>query len=299
MIKILSITIIFISSLTLSFAQELNCQVNVIAPALQGNSANDEIMKTLEQSVFEMINNTKWTNDNYSIEERIECSILITVSSRTSDNFSGTIQVQSFRPVLNSSYRTQVFNYLDKDVDFKYLRNTAIIFKPTEHYNNLADLIAYYAFIILGNDYDTFALEGGTKFFTQAQQIVTNAQNATEPGWKSTESQRNRYWLIENILHNTFAPIRKFNYEYYRKGMDLFYDKKDDAMSNALASLAYLKEVHKVRPSSFSMQVLMLAKSSEFITLFKQGFPNQKPKAFAILKEVDPANANKYNEILR
>lgn len=282
-----------------SFAQELNCLVKVMAPSLQGNSANDEIVTSLEQAVFEMINNTSWTNDTYAIEERIECSILITISSRNSDNFTGTIQVQSFRPVLNSNYRTQVFNYLDKNVDFRYQRNTTIIFKPTEHYDNLADIIAFYAYMILGYDYDTFALKGGTRYFTKAQNIVTNAQNATESGWKSNEDTRNRYWLVDNALHSVFEPLRKFHYEYYRLGLDLFYSKKDEAMLNSLAALEYLENVHKVRPVSFNMQVLMLAKSNEFITIFKQGYPDQKPKAYAILKKVDPSNANKYNQIIR
>lgn len=299
MIKNVIISLTILLSLNHVFAQELNCQVKVMAPSLQGNSANDELMKSLEQSLFEMINNTKWTNDTYSVEERIECSFLITISSRNSDNFTGTIQVQSFRPVLNSNYRTQVFNYLDKNVDFKYLRNTAIIFKPTEHYDNLADIVAYYAYMVLGYDYDTFSLEGGTNHFTKAQSIVTNAQNATEPGWKSNEDRRNRYWLVDNALHSVFAPLRKFQYEYYRLGMDLFYTKKDDAMKNSIASLQYLSEVHKSRPSSFTMQVLMLAKSDEFVSVFKQGYPDQKPKAYAILKKVDPSNSNKYNQIIR
>lgn len=282
-----------------SIAQELNCQVQVMAPSLQGNSANDDIMRSLEQSIREMVNNTKWTNHTYSIEERIECSFLITVNSLTSDNFTGTFQVQSFRPVLNSSYRTQVFNFLDKDVEFKYLRNTAIIFKPTEHFDNLADLIAFYAYMILGYDYDTFSLEGGTPYFTKAQTIVSNAQNAPESGWKSNEDTRNRYWLVDNALHSVFAPLRKFHYEYYRLGLDLFYTKKDEAMKNAISSLKYFEEVHKVRPSSFTMQVLMLAKSSEFVTIFKEAYPDQKPKAYAILRKVDPTNSNKYNQIIR
>lgn len=301
MFKTIHITLILFFGLFFQngIAQELNCQVEVVAPSLQGNSANDDIMQSLKQSVFEMVNNTKWTNDTYSVEERIECSILITISTRTSDNFTGTIQVQSFRPVLNSSYRTQVFNFLDKNVEFKYLRNTAIIFKPTEHYDNLADLLAFYAYMILGYDYDTFSLEGGTEHFTKAQMIVGNAQNAQESGWKSNEDTRNRYWLIDNALHSVFAPLRKFHYEYYRQGMDLFYSNKDAALKNALASLKYFEEVHKVRPGSFSMQVLMLAKSSEFVTVFKEGFPDQKPKAFAILKKVDPTNSNKYSQIIR
>lgn len=280
-------------------AQELNCQVAVMAPTLQGNSANDEIIQSLEQSIFEMINNTKWTDDNFGPEERIDCSILITINTRSSDNFTGTMQVQSFRPVLNSSYRSQVFNTLDKDVEFKYLRNTSIIFTPSRHSDNLAELVAYYAYIIIGTDYDTFSLEGGTKYFNKAQAIVSNAQGATERGWKSSEGIRTRYWLIDNILHTSFAPIRQFNYEYHRNGMDLFYDKKDDAMKALLSSLELLKKVHEIKPNSINLNILSLSKMDEFITVFKEAYPDQKAKAYALLKEIDSRNANKYNKILR
>ena len=290
----------FLGAFTTLNAQELNCQVQVIAPSLQGNSANDDIMQSLQQNVFEFINNTKWTNDVFGVEERIDCAILITINNRTSDNFSGTIQVQSFRPVLNSSYRTQVFSYLDKDVEFKYLRNTTIYYRPNQHSgDNLAELLAFYANIILGMDYDTFELEGGTPYFNKAQNIVSNAQGVSFPGWKSNEDIRNRYWLVDNILHNTYQPLRNFYYEYHRKGMDLFYSNRDEAMQNIVASLEYLKEVHKVRPTSFNMQLLALAKSDEFVTVFKQAYPNEKAKAVNILREVDPANSNKYSRITR
>lgn len=295
-----SLVILFISfSAFITRAQELNCQVQVLAPALQGNSANTDIINSLQQSVFEFMNNTKWTGDKFTIEERIDCSIIISINELNNDEFKGTIQAQAFRPVFNSSYRTQTFNYLDKDVLFRYLRNTAVIFNPTRHGDNLADMLAFYAYMILASDYDSFSPEGGTVYYEKAQQIVVNAQGGAEPGWKSNEDIRNRYWLIDNALQGLFEPLRKFTYEYHRLGLDKLYDDKDEALKNMIASLDYLKQIHKTRPGSFALQVLFLSKSAEFISIFKEAYPDQKATAYNILREVDGVNANKYQQIIR
>lgn len=299
MFKKLTILILFFLRFTFSFSQELNCMVQVLAPSLQGNSMNTDIINSLQQSVFEFMNNTRWTGDKYATEERIDCSVLITLNEQNSDQYSGTIQVQAFRPTFNASYRTQTFNYLDKDFEFRYLRNTAIIFNPTRHGDNLADVLAYYAYIILAYDYDSFSLEGGTPYFEKARQIVVNAQGGTEPGWKSNEDIRNRYWLVDNALQSTFKPLRKFMYDYHRKGMDNLYDNKDEGVKNMITALDEIMSVHKVRPNSMNAQIIFLAKSNEFISVFKDAFPDQKPKAYNILRQVDVNNSNRYQQIIK
>jgi hypothetical protein len=299
-LKFLSILLVMLFSVShKSRAQELNCIVQVLAPQLQSNPANQDIINSLQEVVFEFMNNTKWTGDVFKVEERIDCSVIITISERNSDDFKANIQVQSFRTAFNSSYRSPVFNYLDRDFEFRYLRNTAVIFNPTRHGDNLAAVLAYYAYIILGFDYDTYSPDGGTIYFQKAQDIVSNAQGAPERGWKSNEDTRNRFWLVDNALQNTFEPIRKFMYDFHRKGLDMLYDKRDDAMVVMVESLEQLKDVHKVRPGSMNMQVLFLSKSQEFISIFKEGYPEQKAKAYNILKEVDAPNANKYQQIIR
>ena len=299
-IKILFVLLVMLISVShKSRAQELNCIVQVLAPQLQSNPANQDIINSLQEVVFEFMNNTKWSGDMFKVEERIDCSIIITISERNSDDFKANIQVQSFRTAYNSSYRSPVFNYLDRDFEFRYLRNTAVIFNPTRHGDNLAAVLAYYAYIILGFDYDTYSPDGGTVYFQKAQDIVSNAQGAPERGWKSNEDTRNRFWLVDNALQNTFEPIRKFMYDFHRKGLDMLYDKRDDAMVVMVESLEQLKDVHKVRPGSMNMQVLFLSKSQEFISIFKEGYPEQKAKAYNILKEVDAPNANKYQQIIR
>ena len=299
-LKFLSILLVMLFSVShKSRAQELNCIVQVLAPQLQSNPANQDIINSLQEVVFEFMNNTKWTGDVFKVEERIDCSVIITISERNSDDFKANIQVQSFRTAFNSSYRSPVFNYLDRDFEFRYLRNTAVIFNPTRHGDNLAAVLAYYAYIILGFDYDTYSPDGGTIYFQKAQDIVSNAQGAPERGWKSNEDTRNRFWLVDNALQNTFEPIRKFMYDFHRKGLDMLYDKRDDAMVVMVESLEQLNDVHKVRPGSMNMQVLFLSKSQEFISIFKEGYPEQKAKAYNILKEVDAPNANKYQQIIR
>ena len=231
-------------------AQELNCQVQVIAPTLQSNPANQEIIESLQSSIFEFVNNTKWTTDNFKMEERIECSILLNIQDKiSSDEFRGSIQVSSSRPIFNSSYKSRLFNYNDPNLQFKYLRNTAIIFKPDNHFDNLADVLAFYVYMILGYDYDSFSLEGGTPYFNKAMQIVSNCQNAPESGWKPNESNRNRYWLIQNATQALFKPLRQCYYDFHLKGFDLAYSKRDESLNKMFQSLKLLESIkitHKI-----------------------------------------------------
>ena len=188
-------------------AQELNCTVTVIAPQI----SNVDVIRfdALEDGIREFMNGRRWTNDNFEFEERIECTLQLTVSEAIGSTvFKGSMQVQSSRPVFNSDYNTPVLLVNDGDIQFEWLDNSTIIFNPGQHRDNLSSLLAYYAYMILGMDYDTFSLEGGTPHFLQAQAIVANAQNAGERGWKASQGKQNRYWLVENHLSQTFRPVR-------------------------------------------------------------------------------------------
>ena len=175
-------SILFIGALSIgvqSMATELNCQVQVVAPKLTGNSANTEIIASLQTEVVNFMNNTKWTQDVFGEGERIDCSVLITLEEEVSTgNYKGSIQVQCSRPVFNSNYLSPIFKYKDIDFNISYQRNTALIFTPDRHTTNLTSVLAYYAYMIIGYDYDTFELEGGTKYFLKARQVVTNASNS-------------------------------------------------------------------------------------------------------------------------
>ena len=193
-------------------AQELNCNVSVASPQISGT--DKEVFNTLQTAIREFMNNKKWTNNVYKVEERIECSILITISDRPStEQFKGSIQIQARRPVYGTSYSTTMFNFIDKDLDFTYLQSQPFEWSENTHLSNLTSTLAYYAYIILGIDYDSFSMNGGSVYFDKALGIVNAAQNAQEKGWKSFESQKNRYWLAENLTNSNYGSIHDFIYK--------------------------------------------------------------------------------------
>lgn len=278
-------------------SQELNCSVSIIAPQISNVEA--DVFKTLEGVITEFMNTRKWTEDAFDIEERIECSMQLTISEApTQTNFRGTLQIQSSRPVYHSDYKTPVFMVNDQDIEFSFAPNTFITFGLDQHRDNLSSLLAYYAFVILAFDYDSFAPEGGTEYFLKAQTVVANAQNAAESGWKASGSQKNRFWVIENILSQTFKPLRKAMYDYHRKGMDLAYEDPELARKNISDSIVALRNIHKIKPSSYNMQLFFLAKSDELVNLFGPAQQEEKLRLFNVLKTIDPGNISKYDKLI-
>jgi hypothetical protein len=284
-------------SLSSSFAQELNCTVTVLTPQIQ--SSDKKIYTTLQTAIFEFMNNTRWTNDQFSNQERIECSMQITINERVSnDEFKGTIQISARRPVYKTSYYTPLLNYNDENFQFRYIEFQTIEFNETATNPNLASVLAYYAYVILGMDYDSFSPMGGSPFFQKAQTIVSNMQNSPERGWRAFESTRNRYWLSENLNNPVFKPLRSFNYEFHRKGLDIMTEKKDDAISAIATSIEALKPLHNDKPGSFLMQTMLYSKSDEIVSIFSGAFPDVKTRMLNVLNEIDPANGTKYQAIM-
>jgi len=296
--KILFTFCILHVAFNISPAQELNCQVNVLTPQIQ--SSDKRIYTTLQTAIFEFMNNTKWTNDKYLKQERIECSMQITISERVSnDEFTASIQVQSNRPILKTSYNSPVFNFKDDDFDFRYLEYQTLEYNQSGSNPNLIAVLAFYANIILGIDYDTFAPMGGGIYFQKAQSISANSQNLPEQGWKAFEGTRNRYWLAENFTNPIFKPVRQLLFDYHRKGLDIMADKKDDAVSTIAESIKNLEPVYREKPGSFLMQVLFTAKADEIVNIFSQAFPDVKSRIVNTLNEIDPANGTKYQQIMK
>lgn len=278
-------------------AQELNCQVSVVATQIQGTTEK-QIFDQMQKSIFEFMNNTKWTKDNFTTQERIDCSILINVKTKLGpDDYLASIQIQSRRPVYKSSYFSPVFNYLDDNFAFKYQQFQQLEFNINAFNNNLTSVLAFYAYIIIGNDYDTFSNLGGTEYFQKAQLIVSNAQSATEVGWKSFETNKNRYWIAENALQPVYQPIRECSYKYHRLGLDIMNEKADDGRKEILNSTDLLLKVYKDRPASFPMELFFNAKVDEVVNVFSKGLTDEKAKAVETLTKVDPANSNKYFKI--
>ena len=286
-------TLIVITSVT---AQELNCQVSIVSTQVQG-TAEKQIFDQLQKSISDFINNTKWTKDNYTSSERIDCSILINVTSKLSaDEYAGTIQVQSRRPVFKSSYSSPLVNYTDKNFTFKYQQFQQLEFNLNTFQNNLTSVLAFYAYVVIANDYDTYSNLGGTEYFQKAQLIVSNAQSASETGWKSFETNKNRYWITENALQPVFQPIRECMYKYHRLGLDIMNEKPDDGRKEILKSTDIVG-VYNNRPASYIMELFFNAKADELINIFSKGLPDEKTKIVETLTTVDPSNTTKWYKI--
>lgn len=292
------ITSFIIFQIQLLQAQELNCNVTVLTPQLA--NTQQSLFETFETTVEEFLNSRKWTNDEFQFNERIEVSIQVTIQEEISQTqFRGSMQVQSSRPVYNSDYKTPLFFVNDNDFQFTFLENTLIQFSIDQHRDNLSSVLAYYAYMILGMDYDSFSPQGGTPYYLKAQQVVNNAQNASEPGWRSSESgQRNRFWLVENALTQTFAPLRNCVYTYHRQGFDLLFDDMETGRKNIGDALIELRRVHQVKPSSYNMQLFFYPKVDEIIKLFSPASEEEKARVINVLRLVDPGNVQQYERIL-
>ncbi len=297
-IYILSFLFIFFSSI-FSFAQEIYCTVQVNSQQIQ--TSDKRIFESLQKDIFEFINNKRWTNHSYKTEERIECSILINITKwNNSDQFDATIQVQSTRPIFNTSYNSTLLNFKDNDFAFKYVEFQPLEFIENTHSSNLTSVIAYYVYLILGYDYDTFQSLGGTEFYQIAENIVNNAQSdPLGKGWNAFDGKKNRYWIIKEILDPSFKPLRECLYKYHRLGLDKLSKEKDPAIRSITESLESLLPVYRKKPGSFVMQLFLNAKSDEIVNIFSEAYPQDKAKIVNLLKQMDPANGSKYDQLMK
>jgi len=298
--KLVFICIALLFFPNLLMAQELRCNISINTQQVQGT--NKQVYTTLQTALNEFVNKRVWTRHVYQINERIECSMIITIQDQSgADEFRGTIQVQSRRPVYNSSYNTVMFNYLDQNFNFRYVEYETIELNENTHQSNLAAVIAYYVYVILGLDYDSFSLLGGTEFYTKAERIVNNAQNSADRGWKPFEARANksRYWLIKNILDKRYEPVREFIYRYHRLGLDIMYNKAPEARNEILDALQLLLGVYRQKPDPYLhfMNVVLEAKADELVNIFSEGLPEEKNRVFQILSEIDNSNLAKYRKI--
>ncbi|WDF56369.1 type IX secretion system protein PorD [Mucilaginibacter sp. KACC 22063] len=279
------------------YAQDLNARVTVVAPKVA--TTNKRIFESLENAMKDFLNGRKWSVDQILPNERIDCNFLLNVTSWDgSSSFSGELQVQSTRPVYNASYNTTLFTINDKDIDFSYTEGQTIDYNNQTFLNNLSSIMAYYAYIILGFDYDSFSRYGGTPYFANAQNIVINAQTSSFKGWRGSDNNINRYWLSENLANKTYIPLRSFYYDYHRNGLDLMADNAGQARKNILALLPSLTQLDRLRIGATLPTLFFSAKANELINIFNGADPQQRISAYNILTEADPANGTKY-QLLR
>jgi hypothetical protein len=279
-------------------AQELNCTVNINSDQVQGT--NKSVFNTLQKSITEFINNRKWSELTFANTERIECTMNIIVKKVESDAFTAEIQIQARRPVYNSSYNSPLFNFKDNDFTFNYKEFDQLEINANTITSNLTAVLAYYSYLIIGYDMDSYSRLGGTLFFQSAESIVNAAQGTDlGKGWKAFESTKNRYALINNILDEAFKKYRNYFYEYHRLGLDVMTDNATNGRERIAEGLPLLREANRARPSAIVISSFLDAKNDELINIFSKATSKEKTEAVQILSDVNPTYSSRYEQILK
>ncbi len=277
--------------------QEFRCNVSVSSSRIEGTYK--QIFESLRTDMYEFMNNRKWSDNVFTIDERIECNMFLQITEQVSaDEFKGTLQVQLNRPVFNSSYDSPILNIKDNDIQFRYVEFQPLEFDETSNTNPLTNLLAYYAYVLLGFDYDTYSPLGGTNYFLKARDIVNRSQNAREKGWRAFEGNYNRFWLIENLTNKAYGPFRELMYRYHRLGLDVMADKPDIGRAEIADALINMQRVYRTKPDTYINRIFFDAKSDEIVNIFSKGSTDEKSRVMNILTECDPSNSGKYQKIM-
>ncbi|MCE5330832.1 MAG: DUF4835 family protein [Bacteroidales bacterium] len=292
-VKIILLGLLIVASAS---AQELNCNIQINFDQISGS--NKSVYNTLQKSISEFVNNRRWTEMTYTNVERIECSMNIIIKKAEQDVFTAEIQVQSRRPVFNTNYNSTLFNFKDNNFTFDYKEFDQLEMNENTITSNLTAVLAYYAYIIIGYDMDSYTRLGGTPYFQAAESIVNAAQGADLVGWKAFESSRNRYALVNNLMDEAFKKYRNYFYEYHRLGLDEMSINMTNARAKIAAGLSVLREANRVRPSAVVISSFMDAKSDELINIFSKATDKEKKDAIEILSDVNPTQIDRYEKIL-
>ena len=280
--------------------QELQCTVNINSEQVQGS--NQSLYTTLQQSIEEYVNTLRWTNMTFQSKERIECSMLIVVKSVQDNVFTCEFTCQSRRPVYGTSYQTPTLNVKDDYFVFTYQEHDRLEFQTSTFTSNLSALLAYYCYLIIGHDMDSFQKLGGTPYFQMCENIVSSAQSAslsdTElAGWKTFESNRNRYAMINNLMDEAFKGYRTYYYTYHRYGLDEMGNNVANARARIAKEIKVLKEAYHARPATYIVNAFLDAKSDELINIFKGGTSEEKKMVYELLTNIDPTRQSQYDGI--
>ncbi len=280
-----------------SFAQEeLNAVVVVNADRVQ--STNKQVFKTLQESLTEFVNQTKWTNKKFLPQERINCAFTIIINEQNSNNFSASLQIQSARPVYNSTYETPTLNINDTSLNFQYNEFEPLIFNPNSFDSNLVSTMVFYIYVILGVDADTFSLKGGENYFKQSQNVMLQAQQSGDPAWENKIGEQNRFALIDSFLSTKFSELRKIYYNYHRNGFDVFLDNEVNAKRTIASSLIQLEELFNVTVGNYMIRLFLDAKANEIASTFSQGKSSGKElKLKETLQRIAPTQGQVWKEI--
>jgi Domain of unknown function (DUF4835) len=304
MLKKIAFLVLFSAAIGSLRAQEIQARLTVMASKIS-SQVNKSVFQTLQTALTNFINNRKWTNEAFQLNEKIQCNFLLNIEEALPNNvFRAKLTVQAARPVYNSTYDSPIINFMDDDIIFRYQEFQSIEFNENRVQGNdpvaanLTAVLAYYVNIILGFDYDSFSLRGGDNYFQKAWNIVNNAPESGDiKGWKSFESLRNRYWLAENLNNNRFALIHDVLFSYYRSGMDKFYENEDEGRKGIMASLNFLNTINGDNPNSMIMQFFFQGKSNELVKVFSHATADLKTRVKDILSKIDITNAAAYKEL--
>jgi hypothetical protein len=288
------------------YAQELQANISVNASRVP-STVDHKVFQTLRSALNDFLNGRKWSNESFQNNEKILCNFLINISSAGDNNtFQATLTVQAGRPVFNSSYQSPLINFQDESFSFRYVEYQTLDFNENRVQGsepfaaNLTAELAYYVYLILGLNFDSYSLRGGDAYFQKALNIVNNAPDSRDiNGWKAFDGVRNRYWLIENLTNSKYALVHDAYYSYYRTGLDQLYDKEADGRTAVLNALNMLNTVNTETPNTMIMQFFFQGRSGEISKLFQKSAPDEKSRALDLLTKLDVSNLNKYKQDLQ
>jgi hypothetical protein len=280
-------------------AQELNCNV-VVNVGPQVETTERRVFTDMEASFYQFMNSRRWTSDVFTNTEKINCNLIITIESRPQvGSFSASVQVQSSRPVYNTNYESLLLNFADRDWQFEYTESQPLEFNDNSYTSNITSMLAFYAYVIIGLDYDSFEKMGGTPYFEKAQTTVNNTQQANRVGWSQFEGNfRNRFWLAENLNSQQLVAVRAAIYDYHRLALDKFNENPDESRTLVLGVLKQLQQAARRKPNSILIIAFFDAKNDELTSMFSQGNIQVRREAYEIVKELDPSNTAKYEAII-
>jgi len=287
-------------------AQELQAKISVNASRIS-SQIDKKVFQTLQNTLNNFLNTRKWTNETFQPNEKIVCNFLLNLGEVSSDNvYKATLTIQAARPVFNSAYDSPLVNFIDENISFRYVEYQPVEFNDNRVsgtdplVSNLTAVLAYYVDIILGMNFDSFALKGGDPYFQKAQNIVNNAPDSRDiAGWRSFDGQRNRYWLADNLTNSRYTLLHDAIYSYYRLGLDHMYDNETEARTAVLNTLNFLNNINSENPNSMGMKFFFLGKAKELSGVFKKTNPDEKSRALDLLTRLDVSNANVYKQELR
>jgi len=294
--KALLVIVFYFAGLTSGYSQEFLGNIQIQHQSIDG--VDPSVFSNMETTIFEFMNNRVWSSYNYKIEERIEFTMVLTLSEvQGSDIFGGSINLVLQRPIYGSDYNSVIINIVDDDLRFEFIPHQSMQYSDGTYTTNLTSILAYYAYLMLGLDFDTYSLEGGTEFYEKAMAVVTAAQNSNEKGWQAFEGPKNRYQLVENILNPSYSELRALLYEYHLKGLDIMSDDLIGGRAVVGKTLKYLENVYNKRSGLYFLQVVTEAKRDEIINIFTKASPAEKTDMINIMREVDPPNGTRYEAV--